>query len=343
MERSEKIGLGVAGLGHVLLFGALSLGLLTTSKPKPIQTDALDVTLTDEIGLVSTAMERAIDPPAPSEAPDTGPPEDAAPPEPAPPEPAPPEPTPPKPQPAPPAPAPKPAPPKAMPPKPAPPKPVPKPAPKPEPKSKPVPAKPAKPAPKAAPAPAKPAPAKAAARPAPAKAAPAKAAAASKGTSAKPTAKPTPKPGEGSGEGARPKPTGSRLGKDFLKGIADTQSASKSTAPRAAAIGAREMAGLAAAIAAQVKPCYSPPAGGSEATTIQTVLRLRFRPDGAVATPPAIVDQSGVSGANRAYAAQMGDAAKRAVLRCSPLKLPAELYEGGWEDIEFVFRPSAMD
>jgi hypothetical protein len=102
------------------------------------------------------------------------------------------------------------------------------------------------------------------------------------------------------------------------------------------------MAGLAAAIAAQVKPCYVVPAGGTDAQVIVTVLRLRFNPDGSVATPPAITEQSGVTAANQAYARQMGEAARRAVLRCSPLRLPADLYEGGWEDIEFVFNPRMM-
>jgi hypothetical protein len=350
MERSEKIGLGVAALGHVLLFGALSLGLLTTSQPKPIKADALDVTLTDEIGLVSTATERAIDPPAPSEAPEQGPPEEAAPPGPAP---APPEPTPapPKPQPAPP----EPAPPKPTPPRPAPPKPTPKPAP-PKPTPKPAPPKPKptpaiKPAPSKSPpkaeakpaatkpAPAKSAPAKSApAKSTPAKSAPANSAPAKTGGGKAATAKPTAKPGTGSGEGSKPKPTGSRLGKDFLKGIGDTPSPSKSQKPRAAVVGASQMAGLARLLLEKVKPCYNPPAGGADAGQISTVLNLRLNRDGTVASAE-IGDQAGVSAQNQAYARQMADAARRAVLRCAPFALPAELYEGGWDDFGFRFRP----
>ncbi len=34
--------------------------------------------------------------------------------------------------------------------------------------------------------------------------------------------------------------------------------------------------------------------------------------------------------------------ARRALLRCAPLKLPPDLYEGGWQDIEFVFNPKVM-
>ena len=138
------------------------------------------------------------------------------------------------------------------------------------------------------------------------------------------------------------KPRGSRLGPDFLKGISPEKSAGKATTPRAATVSAQAMAGLAAAIAAQVKPCYVVPAGGTDSGNIITVLRLRFNPDGSVSTAPRIAEQSGVTESNQAYARQIGEAARRAVLRCSPLRLPADLYKGGWEDIEFVFNPRLM-
>jgi type IV secretory pathway VirB10-like protein len=268
MDRAERTGLGIATAGHVLLFAALSLGLLTTSKPKPPMNDPMEVQLVDEIGLRSAMPELVVEPPAPSEAPEAGPPEEVTPPEPSPAVPA---------------------------PTPAPPQPAPKPAPVP------------KPQPKAAPA--------------------------------KPVPDQTPrrrpdKPVE--------KPRGTRLGPDFLKGISPEKSAGKAATPRAAVVDARALAGLAAAIAAQVKPCYVVPAGGTDAGNIVTVLRLRFKPDGSTATTPSVAEQSGVTAANAGYARQMGEAAKRAVLRCSPLRLPAELYEGGWEDIEFVFNPQMM-
>lgn len=198
---------------------------------------------------------------------------------------------------------------------------APAPAPVAEPLPKPVPPAPAKAseAPAEVKKPAKPAPAK------PAKAAP---------------AKPVVKKPQASGVGTAAKPRGSRLGADFLKGLSDP-STGKATKPKAA-VSSRNMAGLAQAIAAQVKPCYVVPSGGTDAASIKTVLRLRFRKDGTNATPPTVVEQPGVNADNRAYARQMADAAKRAVLRCAPLKLPAELYEGGWEDIEFVFNPRAM-
>ena len=39
----------------------------------------------------------------------------------------------------------------------------------------------------------------------------------------------------------------------------------------------------------------------------------------------------------------MADAARRAVLRCSPITgLPPELYDGGWDDFDFRFKPDQM-
>lgn len=176
------------------------------------------------------------------------------------------------------------------------------------------------PKPKAvAPAPEKPA------KPTPAKPAPKKAAAKKSEASAKASA-----------ERAR----ASRIGADILKGISDPSSG-KAEKPRAP-VGARDLAGLAAAIIRQVKPCYVVPTGGEDSGSIETVLRLQFRKDGSVAGSPTLVEQNGLTSANRPYARQMADAARRAVLRCSPLELPAELYEGGWEDITFGFRAEAL-
>jgi outer membrane biosynthesis protein TonB len=313
MERAERIGFGVALAGHVALFAALSLSLLSARIPKPPVADTMDVQLVKDVGPTSSAPKVSQEAPAPSEAPDQGLPDDTTPPPPAP------------------APEPKPQP-KPTPPKPTPPKPEPKPTPvKPEPKPKPEKPKPEKPAPE------KPAPEK------PTKAAPTKP---SKAAPTKPTKAtglssdflkdlPQDKPGTG-------KPKGSRLGSDFLKGLSPDKSPGKATAPHASAVSARSMSGLVGLIAARVKPCYNPPAGGADAGSITTTLSIRMNKDGTVAsvTPGA---QSGVNGSNSAYAKQMADAARRAVLRCSPITgLPPELYDGGWDDFDFRFKPDQM-
>lgn len=267
MDRAESTGLAVATLGHVLLFGALSLGFVSTARLPPLQSDPLDVTLVDAVGLRSAAPEATVEPPAPAEAPEIAPPEEAPPAEPAP------------------APAPAPV-----------PKPIAPPvAPKPQPKQE---------------------------------------------------AKELPDPGER----RRPdrttapakKQTGSRLGADFLKGIADSPQG-KAQTPRAAAINAQAMAGLAAAITRQFKPCYELGSlQGTPAMSILTVLRLRYNSDGTVAVPPALVEQTGVDSSNGEYARQISEVARRAVLRCTPIRLPPDLYEGGWDDFELRFIPGQL-
>ena len=138
MTRNEGIGLGLAAIGHVLLFAILSL--VWAAKPAPLPTPKpIEVSLVDDIALDQHAP-AAPEPPSQSAAPEQGPPDDAPPPAKA--EEVAPDPTPPKPQPEA-APPPKPAP-----AKPAPPKPVAAKPDKPD-KAKPAPAKPAAPATKA--------------------------------------------------------------------------------------------------------------------------------------------------------------------------------------------------
>ncbi|MFS0738318.1 hypothetical protein ABC347_14835 [Sphingomonas sp. 1P06PA] len=305
MDRAERNGFAIAAAGHIALFGALSVGLLTTPKPLPKISEPVDVQLVDAIGLRSEAPVLTQEAPAPSVAPEIGPPEEAAPAAPEPePLPPPPKPTPAPPAPAPPAPARKPV-------------PAPKPVPKPVAKPAPKPAAPAKPAPKAPATPPKATPAKAApARPTPAKAAPASSA----------------------GSGTRPKAAGGSIGDDFLKGITPEKSAGKAQTPRAAAVGQAQMNGLAAAIKRQVQPCYERKGiVGPGAERIITVLRLRFDPDGTLTARPTRSEQTGVDDENRRYATRAAEVAIASVMECTPLKLPAELYENGWRDIEAGF------
>lgn len=325
MDRSEKIGFGVAVAGHVVLFGLLSVGFLATPNPAKLQQTPVEVSLVTDVALEATAPQ-SVTPPAESVAPDKGAPEDAAPPAPAEAEPEPePDPVPPAPAPEP-EPQPKPAPAKAQ-PKPAPPKPEPKPAPvaKPQPK-KPAPQKPA---------PAKPAPAK----PAPAKPAPT---AKSASSSAKPS-KPAAAKGTGSSETAKTaRPRGSRLGDDFLKGLSDKPSTSKSEAPRAAKIDARAMASIVQAIARQIQPCADRQVNpGPGANEIVTTLNLKLNEDGTLAATPTRVRQTGITDENGRYAQRVTDLGIAAFKGCSPLKLPAEYYStpnGGWNNINFQWK-----
>ncbi|GEM_PF-198417 len=338
MDRTEKIGLGVAIAGHAVLFGLLSVGFLATPNPAKLQQQPIEISLVPDVALEATAPQ-SVTPPAESIAPDVGAPEDAAPPEPVEAEP--------EPTPAPPAPAPEPKPqPKPVPPKPAPvakpappkptPKPEPKPAPAPKPQPKPAPAKPApaKPAPAA---PAKAAPSKSTAKPT-SSAAPAKTAGASSSR-----AKPAAAKGTGSTATAtNARPRGSRLGDNFLKGLSDQPSTSKSEAPRAAKIDARAMASIVQAIARQIQPCADRQVNpGPGANQIVTKLNLRLNEDGTLAATPRQVGQTGVDDENRRYAQRVTDLGIAAFKGCSPLKLPAEFYStpnGGWNNINYSWQ-----
>jgi outer membrane biosynthesis protein TonB len=141
MDRAERNGLGLALVGHVALFAALSLSLLKPPKLPVIENDPIEVDLVTKMAEETTAPDPQPTPPAAAKAEEPAPPEPEALPQV--------EPVPPVPKPAP-RPEPKPI------PKPQP-KPVPKPAPKPAPKPQPKPTA-AKPQPKPKPTPAKPAP-----------------------------------------------------------------------------------------------------------------------------------------------------------------------------------------
>ncbi|WP_145203897.1 cell envelope biogenesis protein TolA [Sphingobium sp. B2] len=308
MERTEKIGLGVATAGHVLLFGLLSAGFLATPNPLKLKTPPMEVSMVDEVALQSTAPKLSAEPPPPSVAPERGPTQDAAPaPE---PEPAPePVPVPPKPQPK---------------PTPAPPKPQPKAAP-----AKPKPAPPKKevakaaPKPKPKPAPEKPAPPK---KPAPEKP---KAAAPSK-PAAKASTKPAAKtPARASGQGKADKPKGSLLGDDFLKGIdtsADAPRKPPAPAP-ATAMGPAQKAALDAELRRQLKPHWRPPSG-ADADRLVTLLEVRLDKSGAVIGTPEVIDQLGVTASNRPQAKLHAERAIQAVKLASPFRnMPPEFYD----------------
>lgn len=55
MTRSEAAGLGIAAIGHLALFGLLSVGFLATPNPLQLQSAPIEVSLTDNVGLESQA------------------------------------------------------------------------------------------------------------------------------------------------------------------------------------------------------------------------------------------------------------------------------------------------
>ena len=305
MDRAERIGLGVAIAGHALLFALLSARFFSVPVPTPVQQQPIEVSLVKDVALQAAAP-KAVEPPAPSIAPDRGAPEDAAPPEPvdAAPEPE---------------------------PKPARPVEKPAPAPKPIAAAKPAPVKKSKPEPAA--------PEKSAAKSMPAKASPAKAS-----TSAAPS-HPNIAAAKGTGSDTAAKisrPRGSLLGDDFLKGLTDKPSKSRSTAPVAAKVDARALGQIQDAIRQQIQPCanrQNDPGPGANA--IVTTFNLHLNEDGSLAATPRMVRQTGINDDNSRYAQRVVDLGIAAFKGCSPLKLPNEYYStpaGGWNNINYKWQ-----
>jgi len=245
MERAEKIGLGVAAGGHIVLFGVLSLSLLSQPdeayKPKSIE-----VMIADEVGLESASPNPALVPPATSVAPELGDPDPAD-------------------------------------------------------LSQPDPME-LTPAPDVKPAPPR----------------------------EKPAAKPKPKPKAK----PKPKPKGSRLGKDFLKGVTDQSSVSRNQNISAEKASASAVASLRRELLRQVKPHWRPPTG-ADAEKLRTKVTARLdRSGNIVGTPSATT--SGVNASNRSQAAIHKERAIAAVKLAAPFKTFPEKFYDEWQVIEPV-------
>jgi hypothetical protein len=113
-------------------------------------------------------------------------------------------------------------------------------------------------------------------------------------------------------------------------------------APRAASVDPVAVNQVASAAARQVRPCYRAPRVPSAGKRIVTRLRIHLAADGTLAEPPRVVFQQGVTEENRAWAATMAEAASLAVFRCAPLRLPAELHRGGWDELDLTFSPGLL-
>ena len=77
MEKAERIGLGIAAVGHVALFGALSLSILSSTNDA-FRNKPIEVMIADEVGLESAAPNPSMVTPATSVAPELGAPEESS-------------------------------------------------------------------------------------------------------------------------------------------------------------------------------------------------------------------------------------------------------------------------
>ncbi|MEO7657334.1 MAG: cell envelope biogenesis protein TolA [Sphingomicrobium sp.] len=142
----------------------------------------------------------------------------------------------------------------------------------------------------------------------------------------------TPRPVPAKPASSRPAPAqlrASRIGADFLKGIADA--APSSTPARAAAptISASAMAGIQQAIRRQVQPCADRQVNpGPGASRIKVKLHLVLDRSGRLVSAPVVVGTNGVDDDNSRYEERVKDLAVSIISGCSPLTgLPPELYK----------------
>lgn len=194
------------------------------------------------------------------------------------------------------------------------------PAPQPQPQSQPVTVA-TQPPVAVAPAPA-PNPVRVQPAPAPPKAQPVRAAPSPAPAKAQPPAKPATKPAT--------KPGGSRIGADFLKGVAAPAASSGQGTP-AAAIGPAVRSSLAGAISRQLKPRWVAPQG-ADAELLVTILAWDMNPDGSLKGAPHVVRQEGITDANRAQASRHAEQAIRAVRLAAPFDLPDQYYDA-WKRV----------
>ena len=140
---------------------------------------------------------------------------------------------------------------------------------------------------------------------------------------------------------AKPAPRVSRIGDDFLKGIADDKPAPRAAAaakPAAATVSPSAMAGIVQAIRRQVQPCADRQVNpGPGASRIRVRMRLQLTRSGRLRVPPQVIGTSGVDDENARYEERVKDLAVATFVGCAPLVgLPAELYETesgrGWSD-----------
>jgi outer membrane biosynthesis protein TonB len=142
---------------------------------------------------------------------------------------------------------------------------------------------------------------------------------------------------------AKPAPRVSRIGDDFLKGIADSPSKSDAPArPAAPTYNATARASIGQAIIRQAQRCADrQPFLGEGANQVRLTVNLKFSRSGRLARPPSILGTRGDSGDIAKYGELLEDQVRRIFADCSPFRLPADLYDtpnGGWKDFTFTYR-----
>jgi hypothetical protein len=94
------------------------------------------------------------------------------------------------------------------------------------------------------------------------------------------------------------------------------------------------------AIRHQIEQCWSVPGGGRNAQDLVVRIKFFLNPDGSLAQAPQIVDPGGRM--SESFYRTAAESARRAVLKCTPLKqLPVDKYQS-WREITLTFDPRQM-
>ena len=90
------------------------------------------------------------------------------------------------------------------------------------------------------------------------------------------------------------------------------------------------------ALRAQIQACWNPPAGALEARELIVDVRLQLNRDGSVSAEPQVMNAR-----SHPQFQVAAEAARRAIKRCSPYKMPIAKYDL-WQDVEVRFDPRDM-
>ena len=138
----------------------------------------------------------------------------------------------------------------------------------------------------------------------------------------------------------KPAPRVSCLGNDFLNGI--KEAAEIPAKVPSLTFSAQAQASVGQAIIRQVKPCADrQPYIGEGANQVRLTVNLRLTRTGRLARPPSVLRSAGDADLRAKYGELLEDQVRRIFTECTPLRLPAELYEtptGGWGNFTFTYR-----
>jgi colicin import membrane protein len=91
------------------------------------------------------------------------------------------------------------------------------------------------------------------------------------------------------------------------------------------------------ALRRRLAECWNPPVGAMNGGNLKVVMRVLFKQDGSVASPPLLV-----AGTASSFGPAMAESAKRAILLCQPFKMLRPENYDMWKDIEITFDPKDM-